>query len=100
MTQPQTPAFDRLHRQFDAYYETVRGHVREKVTRINLLEHLEGDSLRVLDVGGGLGRDAVWLAQMGHDVTLVEPAGRMVAMARQRVADAGADVSAGSSTAG
>ena len=28
---------------------------------------------RIVDIGAGTGRDAAWLAGMGHDVTAVEP---------------------------
>jgi 2-polyprenyl-3-methyl-5-hydroxy-6-metoxy-1,4-benzoquinol methylase len=31
----------------------------------------------ILDVGAGTGRDAAWLAQLGHDVVAVEPSAAM-----------------------
>ena len=54
-------------------------------------EHLHGwlDGLLptaaalVLDVGAGTGRDAAWLAGLGHDVVAVEPAAAMRAEAAQ-----------------
>jgi len=43
----------------------------------------------VLDVGAGSGRDAAWLARLGHDVVAVEPSVRMRAEAVRRHGDAG-----------
>ena len=34
----------------------------------------------VLDVGAGIGRDAAWLAGLGHDVIAVEPSAAMRAI--------------------
>ena len=36
----------------------------------------------VLEVGAGSGRDAAWFAARGHDVVAVEPAGRMLEVAK------------------
>lgn len=62
--------------QFQEHYETMRGYVRREVTRENLQLEL-GEFLkfprRVLDVGGGDGSDARWLAGQNHNVVLVEP---------------------------
>ncbi|HSH18737.1 MAG TPA: methyltransferase domain-containing protein [Candidatus Saccharimonadales bacterium] len=73
MTTPDNPAFGTASEAFEGYYDTVRGYVREEVTRIDLLEHLPEDELSVLDVGGGAGRDAIWLARRGHRVRVVDP---------------------------
>ena len=43
----------------------------------------------VLDVGAGTGRDAAWLAGLGHDVVAVEPAAAMRAEGQRRHADVG-----------
>ncbi|MBF0326653.1 MAG: class I SAM-dependent methyltransferase [Alphaproteobacteria bacterium] len=42
----------------------------------------------ILDVGAGSGRDAAWLATLGHDVVAVEPSPDMLAEARRRHPDA------------
>ena len=44
---------------------------------------------KALDVGMGQGRNAVWLAQQGWDVTGFDPAERAVALARQNAEKAG-----------
>ncbi len=43
----------------------------------------------VLDVGAGTGRDAAWLARLGHDVVAVEPSAAMRAEGERRHADTG-----------
>ncbi|THV28419.1 methyltransferase domain-containing protein [Glycomyces paridis] len=48
-----------------------------------------GATLRILDVGGGSGGFAVPLAELGHDVTVVEPSANALASLRQRASDAG-----------
>lgn len=47
-----------------------------------------GESLTVLDLGGGTGGDAMRLAQAGHDVTVVDPSPDALASLERRVADA------------
>jgi SAM-dependent methyltransferase len=42
---------------------------------------------RVLDVGGGAGRYAVWLAERGYDVTLLDPSEGQRELAREKVAE-------------
>lgn len=52
------------------------------VARANLDRHLQAPALHILDVGGGNGLDAVFLAQRGHLVTLVDVSAEMIAAAR------------------
>ena len=49
-----------------------------------------GAPLRVLDVGGGSGMFAVPLAQLGHDVTVIDPSADALATLHRRAATAGA----------
>ncbi len=48
-----------------------------------------GRPLRVLDLGGGTGGLAVPLAELGHDVTVVDPSPNALAALQQRAADSG-----------
>jgi hypothetical protein len=56
-----------------SYYETVNGFVRQRVLQENL-NHAIGETLprtaplECLDHAGADGRDAVWLAEQGHNV--------------------------------
>lgn len=68
------------------YERSVRGHVRYELTHHHLAGYVIGRHLEVADIGGGSGPDAVWLASLGHRVTLVEPAEDHLEMARERIA--------------
>ena len=52
-------------------------------------ENTRQSSGRVLDVAGGAGRNALWLARRGFDVTLVDISAVAIALAEQRAKDAG-----------
>jgi len=79
--------------RFAEYAHDVRGHVRYEVTHRNLQELVHGESLRIADIGGGAAIDAVWLANLGHQVLLVEPEEGQQAKARKRIDENGlADV--------
>ncbi|MDQ3401964.1 MAG: methyltransferase domain-containing protein [Actinomycetota bacterium] len=56
--------------------------LRHAVTLANLLRHLDAPC-RVLDAAGGHGRDAILLAEAGHDVTVLDPAGAMLTTAME-----------------
>lgn len=71
------------------YYDGIRGFVREALTRQNLLENLPDRELNILDFGGGEGRDAIWLAHMGHEVTIVDQSETMLGKAREAIAARG-----------
>lgn len=79
--------FDKVGDQFTSYYDTVRGYVREQLTRLDLAQFIGNEPMDVLDVGGGDGRDAVWLASQGHRVRLVDPSGDMLKKAATRVSN-------------
>lgn len=62
--------------QFKQHYETVRGYVRREVARENLqyqLQEFLSTPRNIIDVGGGEGGDAIWLADSGHSVVLIDP---------------------------
>jgi len=63
-------------RRFHEHYKTMRGYVRREVTRRDI-ESTLGDYLsgprRIIDLGGGEGDDARWLAAKGHEVVLADP---------------------------
>ncbi|WP_051385427.1 class I SAM-dependent methyltransferase [Actinokineospora inagensis] len=51
---------------------------RHRLAGANLVRHLTTRA-RVLDVAGGRGEDGVPLAALGHEVTILDPAGAMLA---------------------
>lgn len=90
-------AFNEVGAQFLEYYETVRGHVRQELTRRYLLAEfpeLSEPGLNIVDVGGGDGRDAVWLSELGHQVTVIDPAENMLARAAEQLDHTDADIAA------
>jgi len=56
------------------------------------LAPLLGPPGRALDVAGGAGRHAIWLADRGWDVTLVDASGRALEVARERAKNAGVSI--------
>jgi ubiquinone/menaquinone biosynthesis C-methylase UbiE len=52
----------------------------ELVTRA-LLTHLPEQPARIVDIGGGFGRQAVMLARAGHEIVVVDPDERMLTTA-------------------
>lgn len=50
-----------------------------------------GTRMTILDVGGGSGGFAVPLAELGHEVTVVDPSANALASLRQRAADVGVE---------
>lgn len=55
-------------------------------------EKLVPKSGRVLDVAGGAGRNAIWFAQRGFDVTLVDVSSVALEIAGQRAKEAGVTI--------
>ncbi len=69
----------------DNYYNSVRGHVRREVVRNILSNYLydnrDPSGLKVLDYQGGDGSDALWLAEMGCDVVMLDKSDDMYVLA-------------------
>lgn len=79
--------FDAHRARWRDYTATPWGRIRYAVVRQVLTAHLgrvaEGAApLRVLDVGGADGLDAAVVADLGHDVTVLDPAPQLLADAR------------------
>jgi len=53
------------------------------ISRFNIQRHLENHPLRILDVGGGNGFNAIYFAQQGHSVTLLDCSPFMLSDAKQ-----------------
>jgi ubiquinone/menaquinone biosynthesis C-methylase UbiE len=58
------------------------------ITCRTLALHLPPDA-RVLDIGGGPGRYAIWLAQQGHRLVLADLSPELLAIAHAKIAQAG-----------
>lgn len=67
-----------LEPRLDLYQRRPLERLRFAVTEANLLRHFDPGPQRVLDVAGGNGIEAVRLAALGHEVTVLDPAGAML----------------------
>lgn len=83
--------FDQMGAHFARkIYSGLKGAVRLAVLKRDLEEWLPcvcepGQSLRVLDVGAGLGHMSEWAMLQGHRVTLADPSAEMLDAARERL---------------
>ncbi|WP_399934238.1 class I SAM-dependent methyltransferase [Streptomyces kanamyceticus] len=86
-----TEKFDTAMAKWQEWQDAPWGRLRYAIAEANLLRHLSGDGppLRILDLAGGDGGDAVRLAARGHRVTVVDHAPAMLAAATERAVAAG-----------
>jgi S-adenosylmethionine-dependent methyltransferase len=75
----------------DAYCRSA-GTVRFELVTRALLKHLPPAPQRIVDVGGGFGRQAIMLARAGHSVVIVDPDPNMLAIARDALSIETAEV--------
>ncbi len=85
--------------QYANHTESLRYWVRQQVTRHHLLPVLQTcqeaqstDKLQVLDFGGGNAQDALWLAGLGHHVTVLDISAHEITKGKIARADALAEV--------
>ncbi len=83
-TKPES--FSEKLSSWKAYQEAPWGRLFYSVSQANMRRHLQGfqHPLRILDVGGGNGVDAIAYAQQGHSVTIVDVSPEMLADARHK----------------
>lgn len=80
--------FDGLAEKFaTSLYGGPRGQLRLELLHRLLPEMLDLHGQPVLDIGAGLGQVSQWLASRGHAVTLSEPSGEMLALAREHLVE-------------
>jgi S-adenosylmethionine-dependent methyltransferase len=65
------------------------GRLRYHSTWRNIARHIPNGPLRILDIGGGDGMDAIHYARLGHRVTLTDLSPAMLAAARNSAAELG-----------
>src|SRR5437868_13239846 len=83
--------FDTAMTAWQEWQEAPWGRLRYTIAETNLVRHLDADGgpLRILDLAGGDGGDALRLAARGHHVTVVDYAPAMIAAATERASAAG-----------
>jgi S-adenosylmethionine-dependent methyltransferase len=75
--------YDAVVDQWKQWQSYPWGKLIYRLTRYNLHRHLGDSPLRILDVGGGNGFNAIYFAKLGHAVTLLDYSPVMLAEARQ-----------------
>jgi len=78
--------YDEVVDQWKQWQSYPWGKLLYRLTRHNLHRHLVHPPQRILDVGGGNGFNAIYLAKLGHAVTLLDYSPAMLAEARQTAA--------------
>jgi S-adenosylmethionine-dependent methyltransferase len=76
-----------VRERYLAHYGTIRGKVRMEIVRQHLGEVIlrGSNSVRVLDIGCGDGRDSTWLANLGHEVVAFDTSEGMLSAAEERL---------------
>ncbi|MFJ7960513.1 class I SAM-dependent methyltransferase [Streptomyces sp. NPDC096319] len=89
----ETEKFDTAMATWQEWQEAPWGRLRYTLAEANLMRHLDEGTgvgpLRILDLAGGDGGDAMRLAARGHHVTVVDLAPAMLAAAEARAAERG-----------
>ncbi|WP_081937905.1 class I SAM-dependent methyltransferase [Streptosporangium roseum] len=90
---PEAPEkFNAAMTTWQEWQDAPWGRLRYSIAEANLLCHLDGlggGPLRILDLAGGDGGDAIRLAARGHHVTIVDYAPAMLAAATERAVAGG-----------
>jgi tellurite methyltransferase len=84
------PAFDR--QKWDAKYAAQSEAPHDPSAVLVGLDQYLPRSGRAIDIAGGAGRNAIWLAQRGLDVTIADISPVGLALARQRSAATGLNI--------
>lgn len=75
--------------QYDEWSRLKRHKIEFDITKRYLDEYLTGESLKIFDIGGGPGRYALYLAQKGHKVSLLDLSKQNIEVAKAESAKRG-----------
>ncbi|MBQ7839547.1 MAG: GNAT family N-acetyltransferase [Lachnospiraceae bacterium] len=91
-TMEKNSRLQEIERFYDEQYEEwerLEWHLPEfEVTKRYMLKYITGNK-KVLDIGGGPGRYSIFLAQQGHEVTLLDLSGKNIRQAINKAEEAG-----------
>ena len=86
-------ARNEVERYYDEEYEEwdrLAWHKTEfEVTKRYMREFISEGTQKILDIGGGPGRYAIFLTQQGHEVTLLDLSGKNIRQALEKAEEAG-----------
>jgi S-adenosylmethionine-dependent methyltransferase len=86
---PSAEPFDTHASAFSDYQRSPWGRLLHDISGANVQRHLDGQSLRILDAGGGNGVDAISFARQGHAVAILDPSVELLDEARANAQAAG-----------
>ncbi|WP_449437156.1 class I SAM-dependent methyltransferase [Pedobacter steynii] len=66
----------------DTRLQTGLGPLEFERNKILIQQYINGERLRIADIGGGTGHYSSWLASLGHEVVLVDPVPRHIEKAK------------------
>jgi S-adenosylmethionine-dependent methyltransferase len=70
--------------EYDEWKRLERHKIEFDITKRYLDEFIKGDNLQIFDIGGGPGRYAMYLAEKGHKVTLLDLSNRNIEIAKRK----------------
>jgi len=76
-------------REWGRLEHPTQGALEFAINKAWIARHLSPPPARVLDIGGGPGRYSIWLAEQGYRVTLADLSPDLLAIAREKSAEAG-----------
>lgn len=62
--------------------DRVKGILEFERSKQIIERYLKNDKMKILDIGGATGKYAYWLADLGHDVTLIDPMPNLIEIAK------------------
>ena len=79
-------SFDRYAPEYDAHFthQLVGKYQRQRVW-LHMGRIMPSTPISILEVNGGTGEDALWLAKQGHRVTVTDASSAMIAVVRQKI---------------
>jgi ubiquinone/menaquinone biosynthesis C-methylase UbiE len=89
-TNPTTIYYDVFaEREWLRLTNPTDGAVEWLVNSRTIESYLPPGPCRILDIGGGPGRYAIWLAKLGHQVVLADLSPKLLSIAREKIAESG-----------
>jgi len=78
--------YGKIAHQYDEMYDEITWHIHHEIIRRILADELKKRSpKKVMDLGAGTGKWTLFFAEMGLDVTAIEPSQEMVDVMKQKM---------------
>lgn len=84
--------FDPIAEDYDNWYETEIGRIADQVERDLVVQLFQPSGLKILEIGCGTGQYTTTLAKQGYQITAVDISEKMMARAREKIANLGYSV--------